>query len=325
MNLWRVAIDEVSGRVQGELEPITSPASFAAHLSISSGGLLAYSAVLETQNIQKLRLDPGTGDVLGEPLPVTTGSRLWANPDPSPDGEWVVFYSQVGPEGDLYVARSDGSGVLRRLTDDIAIDRVPRWSPDGEWIAMFSDRSGDLGAWMVRADGSELQQVIPAPSTVEAWSPDGQRLAVARGTETPGPGGHLSAAIVDPHLSAFARTPAALPVAPAPDPRFVPNSWSPDGQWLVGQHWYEIDGVSVYSLNTRTYDRLIEVCQWPVWLPDSRRILFVSGGREFHLLDVDTRTTRQIFSVQRDSLGPPRLSLDGREIYFSRRVTDADV
>jgi Tol biopolymer transport system component len=250
---------------------------------------------------------------------VTTGSRFWENPDPSPDGEWVVFYSQVGPEGNLYMARSDGSGSLRQLTDDAPIDRVPRWSPDGDWIAMFSDRSGELQVWKVRMDGSELQQVTERRSSVVAWSPDGRRLAVTR----TGPG--ASASIVEPHLAAADRTPIDLPPAPAPDFRFVPNSWSPDGRWIAGQDGFTTPGISIYGLETRTYEHLIEWGEWPVWLPDSRRILYVSRGREFHLLDVRTRTTTQIFSVLRDTLGPPRLTRDGREAYFSRRVTEADV
>lgn len=86
-----------------------------------------------------------------------------------------------------------------------------------------------------------------------------------------------------------------------------------------------LGGVSIYSLEPLTYERLIELGEWPVWFPDSHRILFVSRRREFHILDVRTKTTKQIFSVVRDTLGPPRLTRDGREAYFSRRVTEADV
>ncbi len=83
--------------------------------------------------------------------------------------------------------------------------------------------------------------------------------------------------------------------------------------------------MSVYALDTQTYDRLTEFGEWPVWFPDNRRVLFVSGGREFHVVDMRTRVTKRIFSVLRDTLGPPRLTRDGREAYFSRRVTESDV
>jgi hypothetical protein len=34
---------------------------------------------------------------------------------------------------------------------------------------------------------------------------------------------------------------------------------------------------------------------------------------------------RLIYSSLRDTLGPPRLTRDGRALFFSRRVTESDV
>jgi Tol biopolymer transport system component len=322
-NVWRVAIDEATGRVLGEPEPLTTPAPFAAHLTISADGQrLAYSSVQETQNVFRLGLDPATGEAQGDPVPVTRGTRFWSNPDPSPDGQSVVFYSQVQPEGDLYVIRTDGTG-LRQVTSDAATDRVPRWSPDGEWIVSFSDRSGDFQVWKSRVDGSELQQVRGdlGEGTVSAWSPDGTRLAVTTAVD---PGATTGNALIMEAHNADADV-VSLPPAPPPDSRFVPNSWSPDGRWLAGQNWYDILGVLVYDLETRTFDRVTEFGQWPVWFPDSLRLLIVSEGREFHLVDMRTRTTTRIFSALRDTLGPPRLTRDGRNAFFSLRATESDV
>ena len=322
-NVWRIGIDQDSGEVRGEPEPLTSPASFAAHLSLSADGQrIAFSAVQETQNIQKLQFNPSTGDAIGEPVPVTTGSRFWSSPDPSPDGKWVVFYSQVQPEGDLYVTRTDGSGVMRQLTSDAATDRVPRWSPDGEWISMFSDRSGKLEVWKMRVDGSEVQQVTRTGGGVSAWSPDGRQLAIARGSQVADPWHDI---IVDTRAAPNQQTPVWLATAPPPYPQFVPNSWSRDRRWIAGQNGYTVRGISIYSPETRTYERLIDFGEWPVWLPDSRRILFVSRGREFHVIDTRTKVTKRVFSVVRDTLGPPRLTADGRAAYFSRRVTESDI
>ena len=323
MNIWRIAIDESSGRPRGEPQPVTTPAPFVAHLSIAaSGNRLAYSAVLETQNLQQVAFDPVQGEVVGSPVPVTTGSRFWANPDPSPDGSSIVFYSQVGPEGDLFVSRTDGSGGVRQLTSDRAVDRVPRWSPDGNWIAMFSDRSGTLQVWMVRPDGSELHQVTQSPSSIVAWSPDGRRLAVTRHSRQGEPNGAL---IIDPHVALDAQTPIDLPTTAGPIPQFGPNSWSPDGKWLAGQNGFTTPGISIYSIENRSFERVSEIGEWPVWLPDSRRILFIARGREFHVLDTRTKADRIAFSVKRDTLGSPRLTRNGRAAFFSRRVTEADV
>jgi Tol biopolymer transport system component len=324
MNLWRVGIDEISGRQRGNPEPITTPAPFAAHLSISRDGRqLAFSSVLETQNIQRLEIDPVKAEPIREPRNLTTGTRRWSSPDPSPDGRWVAFYSQIQPEGDLYLIKADGTG-LRQLTSDPAIDRVPRWSPDGKWIAAFSDRNGRLQVWKIRPDGSDLQQVTDGPDHgVLAWAPDGHRLAATRARVGQVRGEPV--VVIDPDRAWNAQTPQLLPPPSKTMPEFVANGWSPDGLRIAGQNGYVLPGVSVYSVPSRAYTRVSEIGEWPVWFPDGRRLLVVSRGREFHVIDTVARTSRLIFSVPRDTLGPPRLTADGRAAYFSRRVTEADV
>jgi eukaryotic-like serine/threonine-protein kinase len=325
MNIWLVGIDEASGSQRGEPEPMTTPAPFAAHLSVSGDGQhLAFSSINETQNIYRLAFDPEKTEPVGDPTNLTTGSRRWSSPDPSPDGRWVAFSSQIQPEGDLYVIKSDGTG-LRQLTDDDAIDRVPRWSPDGKWISAFSDRDGKRQLWRIGVDGSELQQLTDGEEHgVHAWAPDGSRLASElpsrlNGTET------SAAAIVDLRRQLPVRVTSMFKAAPAPLHNFVPNSWSRNGKWIAGQNGYAVEGVSIYSVDTDTYTRVSEVGGWPVWFPDDRHLLVVSRGREFHVIDSVTKTSKMVFSVERDTLGPPRLTRDGRAAYFSHRVTEADV
>ena len=97
MNLWRVPIDEESGKPTGEPEAIITPAVSLAHPSISADGKrIAYSNVLETQNIQRIPFDPIAGKRTGEPEWITTGSGRWSSCDVSPDGQWLVFYSREG-------------------------------------------------------------------------------------------------------------------------------------------------------------------------------------------------------------------------------------
>ena len=81
----------------------------------------------------------------------------------------------------------------------------------------------------------------------------------------------------------------------------------------------------MYTLGSRTYEHLTNYGQWPVWLPDSRRLLFVSGGKAFYLVDQESKAVRKVFAVNRDVIGPPQLTPDGRTMYFTRRVTEADI
>ena len=161
---------------------------------------------------------------------------------------------------------------------------------------------------------------------VHAWAPDGRSLAatgaVAGDAKSVSRGEHM---LFDITRSAADQKPERLPDAQPPDRRFVPNAWSRDGRWIAGQSWYGIPGINVYSVEQRTYQRVTDVGEWPVWLPDSRRILFVSRGREFSVVDMATKQVTTIFSVLRPTLGPPRLTRDGRNAFYSHRLTESDI
>jgi eukaryotic-like serine/threonine-protein kinase len=325
MNLWRIAIDERTGKTIGGPEAVTTPAPFVAHLTMSGdGSRIAYSSVQLTRNIQKLVLDPATGTPTAEPTWITTGSRLWANPDPSPDGKWVAFYSSQ-PEENIYVSRAEG-GNLRQVTSDPAvIDRVPRWSPDGAWIAYFSNRrNAHYQLWKIRPDGSDLQQLTDASDDVRypVWAPDGSRMAVTVIGTTPEAG---QVYIFDPRRPWKEQTPQLLPTLQTPRTLFLVNSWSRDGERLVGQAGTVSQGIVMYSHRSGAFDRLTDFGEYPVWLPDNQHVMFVSGGKDFFVIDIGTRAVRKVFSSKRDVIGPLQISSDARAAYFSRRVTEADI
>ena len=322
MNLWRVPIDEASGETRGEPEAITTPAPYLAHPSLSADGKhIAFTSALVTANIQRLTLDP-SGAVRAEPVWVTTGSLRWSNPDPSPDGNWVAMYSLVQPEGHLYLVHPDGT-AMRQLTSDSAIDRMPHWSPDGNWIACFSTRSGGIELWKIRPDGSDLQQLTEGGAGYLAWAPDGSRIATVSQSDEP----RLKSRVLifDPNRPWKQQSPELLPLLDPPSSRFLVNDWSPDGKHLVGAAEAPIGGIVTYSLQSHQYERLTDFGEWPVWLPDSRRMLFVANGKNFYVVDSSSKQVRKVFSIARDIIGPPQLTRDGKTAYFSRRVTESDI
>ena len=107
-------------------------------------------------------------------------------PKPSPDGEFVAFYSGRSGFQDIWLVSSDGKGEIRQLTKQaMALDDFryyPSWSPDSEQIAYYSFK-GDYwedDVWVVDVASGEERQVsqsLMAMST-PVWSPDGSQIAL---------------------------------------------------------------------------------------------------------------------------------------------------
>jgi hypothetical protein len=54
-------------------------------------------------------------------------------------------------------------------------------------------------------------------------------------------------------------------------------------------------------------------------------VLFVANGNAFYVVDAASKAVQKIYSTNRDVIGPPRLTGDGRYMFFTRRVTEADI
>jgi Tol biopolymer transport system component len=68
MNLWRVRVDESSGRALSAPEPVPTPSPLAAHPAVSSDGRrLAFSSVLVTTNVARMSFDPVAATFDGRP------------------------------------------------------------------------------------------------------------------------------------------------------------------------------------------------------------------------------------------------------------------
>ncbi len=125
--LWRVAIDEQTGRTLSAPELVPTPSAFSQHISFSRDGKrLAFVNVSLKRNLYRVEIDPRREKVIGRPVAQTQWSRQGMDLDLSPDGEHLVYTTMADTQEDLALLNSDGSGEPRWLTDDEYRDRGPQ-------------------------------------------------------------------------------------------------------------------------------------------------------------------------------------------------------
>ena len=242
MNLWRVPIDEKSGRPLGPAEARTLPASDVAGFAVSSDGRhLGYCASSRESWIERLALDPATGEARGAPVEVFRASRTMPYAFASPDGTLLTFDSQGSIREDIFVAQADGTRQ-RRLTDDAARDRASSFFPDGKRVAFQSDRGGSWDLWSIATDGSGLRQLTRGENVyIPLVSPDGRHIAASDAT---------TVFLYDLDESGGVTARRKLPLPPGV-PACSATDWSPDGTGILAMALrkdFTFDRPMLYSL-----------------------------------------------------------------------------
>ncbi len=226
---------------------------------------------------------PPATAALEQPLQLTRSAGVQESPYITADGKGVA-YRILAPE-------DTASRVeLRRGSDGSAVTLASAgkplgWSPDGDRQLIATRR----GLETVPALGGAGTLLVPG-ARHGAWAPDGQRLVYVRGDS-------LLLRTADGQTTPLART---------SDPHSL--AWSPDGRWIVyvsgNPQYLDTWNIAVSSLwlvpaaggepIRLTTGEALDLS--PVWAPDSRRLLFVSGRGG----------TRDIYQLNLDSRGKPR-------------------
>jgi len=321
INLWRVPIDEASGRPRGEAEPVTTPSSWSGYYSFSRDGTkLAYASLDWRSTLVKRAFDPAGERVVGPAVPMLKGTRVIRDHEVSPDGQSVVF-TETGAQEDVIVARIDGTQYTR-LTDDAFRNRGPVWSSDGRSILFYSDRSGSYQMWTIRPDSTGLT-LVPTPGIATgtpAWARDG-RMAFY---QSPGASGGRWY-VLRPGESG-----GGLELQPPIDATsiFWPLAWSPDNTRLAGVVWGPSGGgLGVYTLASRQYATRPGDASWlaMAWLSDGRRLI-VRDDRGIWVVRPDRQDWRQLISVGGSIIGRSvGLARDDKWITYTETGTEGDI
>jgi Tol biopolymer transport system component len=156
-------------------EPRRVPGATDPH-SISysiEGRKLALSRANARQNIWSYPI--GSGSVaIRDGNPVTSDNVVTEEHDISPDGEWIVYSSNLRGNLDIYKKRLDGGSPVP-ITESPLDEGGPRWSPDGTEITFVRSGGDSQYVMVVPAEGGIAHEVCSG--LFPSWSPSGLEIA----------------------------------------------------------------------------------------------------------------------------------------------------
>jgi Tol biopolymer transport system component/predicted Ser/Thr protein kinase len=175
-DIYRVPISDSGAPARAPARMTTGAGVHTLSLS-RDGRRLAYSVMSSRQNIWSLPVPTSGHASLAAARAVTTGNQTIEGVALSPDGQWLVFDSDLHGNQDIYKVRVSG-GEQVRLTTDPANDFGAVWSPHGHEIAFYSQRKGNRDIYVMSSDGGSVEQLTnhPADDWAPDWAPSGRTL-----------------------------------------------------------------------------------------------------------------------------------------------------
>jgi serine/threonine protein kinase/Tol biopolymer transport system component len=142
------------------------------------GRHLAYAVYTARANIWGLPVPRTPPASISQATAVTSGSQVIEGLRVTPDGQWLIYDSNLHGNSDIFRVRTTG-GEPERLTSDPADEFQPMLSPDGTDIAYHALFGSVRQIFTLSLAGGSPIQVAPSAidQRVADWAPDGSALA----------------------------------------------------------------------------------------------------------------------------------------------------
>ncbi len=154
---------------------------------VSSTGAITASRVRMQFDLWKFPVDGTATENVRRGIQLTRQTGQVQTPDAGPGDRELVYLSDSGGHGNLWIMRQDGTEA-RQVTFDrdpsVSVG-VPVWSPDGKNIAYVTTRNRKgwrFSLWLVSADGSN-DHMVAENGGWACWAADSKWLYYAVPTE----------------------------------------------------------------------------------------------------------------------------------------------
>jgi eukaryotic-like serine/threonine-protein kinase len=275
-----------------------------------------------------IRFDAARLAVVGGPVAVIEGVRRStggtqtgiAQLSVSDTGSLAYIPGPLGLVGGQYsIMLVDRDGAVQVVKIPPGPYRDPRVSPDGKRLAVGTEDVRESIVWLYELSGASSMQrlTLGGNNRYPVWAPDGSRVAYQSDREG-------DAAVFVQRTDGTGK--AERLTKPEPGATHVPESWSPDGKWLLFTAVKESSMTSmVLSLDDRSIVPYGDIRSAQpvnaVFSPDGKWVAYsarsgMGVGQIFVQPFPATGEIHQISKASSVSAAHPFWSRDGRQLYY---------